>query len=71
MGDEEGMGKQSDPVGASEGWSQSNALVVSSRCDKVFRGGCQDRVSSTFIFLSVVSDVCVLAVCICYRPTHR
>jgi F-box and WD-40 domain protein CDC4 len=37
MGDEEGVGKRSDPAGASEGWGQPNALVVSGGCDKVLR----------------------------------
>jgi F-box and WD-40 domain protein CDC4 len=32
-----GIGKRSDPAGASEGWGQPNALIVSGGCDKVLR----------------------------------
>jgi F-box and WD-40 domain protein CDC4 len=32
-----GMGKKSDSCGASDGWGQPNALVVSSGCDKIVR----------------------------------
>ena len=32
-----GVGKRSDPAGASEGWGQPNALIVSGGCDKVLR----------------------------------